>query len=71
MKYTVEELEINKDLFERKLNEEKAKEPKDDIARLLIQKEGTFSQNHELRGRHGGKQQRVDKTGEKSAGEDA
>lgn len=43
MKYTVEELEINKGLFERMVDEEKAKESKDDPAQKRLLKEGTFS----------------------------
>lgn len=43
MKYTVDELDINKGLFERMVEEEKAKKPKDDPARKRLLKEGTFS----------------------------
>lgn len=43
MKYTVDELDINKRLFERMIDEERAKEPKDDPARKRLLKEGTFS----------------------------
>ena len=43
MEYTVEELEINKSLFERKVDEEKAKLLPDDPVRKRLLKEGTFS----------------------------
>jgi hypothetical protein len=46
MMYTVEELEINKSLFERMVDEEKAKQMKDDPVRRRLLKEGregTFS----------------------------
>lgn len=43
MSYTVEELEINKGLFEGKVDEEKAKTPLDDPVRKSYLKEGTFS----------------------------
>lgn len=43
MNYTVEELEINKGLFEGKVTEEKAKVPADDPAQKKLLKEGTFS----------------------------
>lgn len=46
MKYTVEELEINKGFFERMVDEEKikeAQEAKDDPARRRLLKEGTLS----------------------------
>ncbi|WAO88338.1 Phosphodiesterase [Fusarium falciforme] len=43
MDYTVEELEMNKSLFELKLQQEKEKEPLDDPVRKRLLKEGTFS----------------------------
>lgn len=43
MQYTVDELESNRGLFERKIQEEKAKQPMDDPARRRLLKEGTFS----------------------------
>lgn len=43
MQYTVEELESNKNCFELKLQEEKAKLMKDDPIRRRLLKEGTFS----------------------------
>jgi hypothetical protein len=43
MTYTVEELEVNKRLFEGKIDEEKAKTPLDESARKKLAKEGTFS----------------------------
>lgn len=43
MKYTVDELEANKSLFEEKINEEKAKQRPDDPVRKRLLKEGTFS----------------------------
>lgn len=43
MIYTVEELEINKNLFEGKIVEEKAKQPLDDAVEKKLLKEGTFS----------------------------
>lgn len=43
MQYTVDELEMNKCLFELKVEQEKAKQPKDDPARRRLLKEGTFS----------------------------
>ncbi|KAM5351564.1 hypothetical protein ACJ41O_004287 [Fusarium nematophilum] len=43
MKYTVEELEMNKSLFELKLQQEKEKQPLDDPVRRRLLKEGTFS----------------------------
>jgi hypothetical protein len=43
MRYTVEELEINKDRFERMVEEEKTKTRMDDPARRRLLKEGTFS----------------------------
>ncbi|POR34855.1 Phosphodiesterase [Tolypocladium paradoxum] len=43
MRYTVEELEINKSHFERKVQEEKAKQPRTDADRVRLHREGTFS----------------------------
>ncbi|KAF4468186.1 hypothetical protein FALBO_4918 [Fusarium albosuccineum] len=43
MRYTVEELEMNKSLFELKLQQEKEKQPLDDPVRRRLLKEGTFS----------------------------
>lgn len=43
MQYTVDELEMNKSLFELKVQQEKAKQLKDDPARRRLLKEGTFS----------------------------
>lgn len=43
MRYTVEELEINKSHFERKVQEEKAKQPRTDADRIRLHREGTFS----------------------------
>ena len=47
MRHTVEEIEMNKDLFQRKLEEEKAKEAQeiknDPAKKRLLMKEGTFS----------------------------
>ncbi|KAJ3514672.1 hypothetical protein NM208_g15040 [Fusarium decemcellulare] len=42
MRYTVEELEMNKSLFELKLQQEKEKQPLDDPVRRRLLKEGTF-----------------------------
>ncbi|RGP57737.1 hypothetical protein FSPOR_11955 [Fusarium sporotrichioides] len=43
MQYTVDELEMNKSLFELKLQQEKEKQPLDDPVRRRLLKEGTFS----------------------------
>ncbi|KAF4485554.1 3, 5 -cyclic-nucleotide phosphodiesterase regA [Fusarium agapanthi] len=43
MQYTVDELEMNKSLFELKLQQEKEKQPLDDPIRRRLLKEGTFS----------------------------
>ncbi|KAI5465824.1 hypothetical protein BGZ63DRAFT_348455 [Mariannaea sp. PMI_226] len=43
MQYTVDELELNKSCFEKKMQEEQAKFPKDDPVRRRLLKEGTFS----------------------------
>ncbi|KND95012.1 3',5'-cyclic-nucleotide phosphodiesterase regA [Tolypocladium ophioglossoides CBS 100239] len=43
MRYTVEELETNKSLFERRVQEEKAKQPRTDADRIRLHREGTFS----------------------------
>ncbi|KAF4435711.1 PDE2-high affinity 3`5`-cyclic-nucleotide phosphodiesterase [Fusarium acutatum] len=43
MQYTVDELEMNKSLFELKLQQEKEKQPLDDPTRRRLLKEGTFS----------------------------
>lgn len=43
MQYTVDELDVNKGLFERKIEEEKAKQPKDDPTKRRLMREGTFS----------------------------
>lgn len=43
MRYTVDELDSNKNCFEQKLQEEKAKLMKDDPVRRRLLKEGTFS----------------------------
>ncbi|PNY26133.1 Phosphodiesterase [Tolypocladium capitatum] len=43
MRYTVEELDINKSLFERKVQEQKANQPRTDADRIRLHREGTFS----------------------------
>ncbi|KAJ4268466.1 3',5'-cyclic-nucleotide phosphodiesterase [Fusarium torreyae] len=43
MQYTVDELEMNKSLFELKLQQEKGKQPLDDPVRRRLRNEGTFS----------------------------